>query len=72
MLAEADCATGGAVSDAVNNPGLVADCETLLAARDTLEGIALLNWSGSTPIADWEGVSLRGTPSARHSARPCG
>ena len=29
------CATGGAVPDAANNPGLVSDCAALLAARDT-------------------------------------
>ena len=29
------CATDGAVSNADDNPGLVADCEALLAARDT-------------------------------------
>ena len=32
------CATEGAVSDADDNPGLVADCEALLAGRDTLAG----------------------------------
>ena len=46
----AACVAGGAVSDAVNNPGLVSDCDTLLAARDTLAGSATLNWSASTPI----------------------
>ena len=34
----AACVAGGAVSDAANNPGLVSDCDTLLAARDTLVG----------------------------------
>ena len=28
-----------------NNPGLVSDCEALLASRDTLVGTATLNWS---------------------------
>ena len=55
------CATSAAVSDA-SNTGLVADCEALLAARNTLEGSARLNWSVSTPIQQWEGVYLRGTP----------
>ena len=56
------CATGGAVADAANNPGLVSDCDTLLAARDTLVGTATLNWSASTAIARWDGVTLGGTP----------
>lgn len=54
-----DCSTDGAVSDAANNPGLVADCEILLAARDTL---GFLNWSSGTPISDWEGITVGGTP----------
>ena len=52
------CSTAGAVSDAANNPGLVSDCDTLLAARDTLAGTATLNWSVSTPIDQWEGVTV--------------
>ena len=56
------CATGGAVSDADNNPGLVSDCEALLAARDTLRGTRTLNWSASTPITSWDGVTLAGVP----------
>ena len=59
---ESDCETGVAVSDAANNPGLVSDCEALLASRDTLAGTATLNWSADTPIADWDGVTLEGTP----------
>ena len=59
---ESDCETGVAVSDAANNPGLVSDCEALLASRDTLAGTATLNWSADTPIADWDGITLDGTP----------
>ncbi len=54
--ASAGCATSGAVADAADNPGLVADCETLLALRDTLAGGATLNWSASLPIQRWTGV----------------
>ena len=39
--------------DAANNPGLVSDCEALLAAREALVGTtgnAELNWSADTPI----------------------
>ena len=56
------CSTGVAVSDSVNNPSLVSDCNALLASRDALAGSAALNWSASTPIPDWEGVTLDGEP----------
>ena len=45
-----------------SNPGLVADCEALLAARDTLAGSGGLNWSGSAAISSWDGVALSGSP----------
>ena len=44
------CGAGVAVSDPANNPGLVADCDALLAARDTLAGSATLNWSADLAI----------------------
>ena len=56
------CATAGAVSDAAANPGLVTDCEKLLAAKDTLRGTASLNWSASIPIDNWRGIAISGTP----------
>ena len=56
------CATDGAVSDPEDNPGLVADCEALLAGRDTLAGTAMLNWSADVHIQDWEGIDIGGTP----------
>ena len=56
------CTTGGAVPDAANNPGLVSDCAALLAARDTLAGTATLNWASNTPIAQWDGVIIDGSP----------
>ena len=57
-----DCATGGAVTDAAANPGLVADCTALLAGRDTLAGTATLNWSADLAIYRWDGVRTTGTP----------
>ena len=48
--------------DKANNPGLVSDCATLLAARDTLAGIATLNWSANTPITQWLGITISGVP----------
>ena len=56
------CTTGRAVPDAVDNPGLVSDCEALLASRDALRGSARLNWSADTPIADWDGITIGRTP----------
>ena len=56
------CATGGAVTDA-SNTGLVSDCEVLLDVRDTLSGTGrTLNWSLSTPITNWDGVTVAGSP----------
>ena len=55
------CATDGAVPDATNT-GLISDCETLLAVRDTLAGDATLDWSADVPIVKWEGVAVGGTP----------
>ena len=57
-----NCETGAAITDAVSNPGLVSDCETLLGARHALAGTAKLNWSLLTPIAEWDGLTLDGTP----------
>ena len=45
-----------------SDTGLVSDCETLLAAQGRLAGGASLNWSDNLPLADWEGVTLGGTP----------
>ena len=43
-------------------PGLLKDCETLLAARDALAGGVGLNWRRTTPLALWEGVLIAGAP----------
>ena len=56
------CANGIAVPDAANNPGLVADCDLLLSARDTLAGTATLDWSADLLIENWDGVTVSGTP----------
>ena len=42
--------------------GLLADCEALLAARDSLAGAAALDWRLSRPISKWQGVELGGAP----------
>ncbi len=60
-----DCSnprSGGAVPDPEREAGLVADCEVLLAARDTLAGGVFLDWRGDLPIGEWEGVTVAGQP----------
>ena len=61
------CSTGAAVPDPANNPGLVSDCEALLAGRDTLAGTATLDWSADVPIAQWEGVTVGGCDRGRNA-----
>ena len=57
------CSNGGAVSDPGDDPGLVQDCETLLSIRDTLSGEGVeLNWQAYTPIEDWWGINIGGSP----------
>ena len=43
-------------------PGLLADCATLLAGRDLLAGNGQLNWRRSLPIGRWQGVVLGESP----------
>ena len=56
------CSNSDAVSNAGSNPGLVGDCEILMAAKDTLRGTASLNWSYDTAITGWDGVTVSGAP----------
>ena len=42
--------------------GLFADCELLLANRDTLRGAAVLNWNATTTITTWDGITVGGAP----------
>ncbi len=64
------CLNGIVVPDPAANPGLVADCEILRAARDTLRGTATLDWSADTAIADWTGITVDGTPQRVTRVRP--
>ena len=52
----AACAEGSVVPDPEENPGLMQDCEILMAIRDELSGDFLLNWSAAAPIVEWLGV----------------
>ncbi len=54
------CTNGTTVPDPLDNPGLVRDCEALLASRDPLRGSASLNWGANLPVTQWEGVGLSG------------
>ena len=60
----ASCHTAMAVPDAASNPGLLSDCRTLLGLRDALQGNAArrLDWSVARPVADWDGITVAGTP----------
>ncbi len=56
---EHDCAGGSAIRDAINNPGLVNDCDVLLRIKQTFEGDGVaLNWDDDYPISLWEGVEV--------------
>ena len=56
------CANGTAVSNPIDNRGLVDDCEALLEGKDTLRGTATLDWSAGSAVTGWEGVTAGGTP----------
>ena len=58
----AACTEGFVVPAPDANPGLVRDCEALLAAREALFGRRLVNWGSGSPIGRWEGVTVAGTP----------
>ena len=52
------CAGVDAVSDPRLNPGLARDCMILLDSMDALRGTAALDWSATTTIYSWEGITL--------------
>ena len=58
----ASCRQGYVVPDPQQNSGMVQDCETLMGLRDTLAGNGTINWSQYTPIGEWDGVVLSGSP----------
>ena len=51
------CPNSAAVSG-YSDPGIVHDCEALLASRDVLGGGKSLNWSEDISIGEWEGVLI--------------
>ncbi len=56
------CASGIAVPNPEENPGLVNDCRILLQVREVLVGRGWLNWSAEAPMEQWEAIELGGTP----------
>ena len=62
----AACSAGVVVPEPEQNPGLVQDCEVLLGLRDTLAGQVPLVWNEGTPIAEWQGIALGGSPPRVH------
>ena len=64
------CSNGSAVPDPGRNPGLVRDCQTLLAMERTLAGDAPLYWSVNVPITEWLGITLGGSPLRVHAIEP--
>ena len=62
----AACSAGHVVPEPEANPGLVHDCEVLLSVRDRLGGGTELGWSESTPMREWEGITLGGEPPRVH------
>ena len=61
-VSTAGCASGTAVANPADNPGLVRDCETLLSIRDVLAASPPLDWTDDRPITEWEGVVIDSTP----------
>ena len=59
------CENGTVVPSPADNPGLADDCALLLAAMDTLRGTATLNWSATTAITDWTGITVGTVDGAR-------
>ena len=56
--AQSPCGNGTVVRQPADHPALVADCETLLEAKDALRGTATLNWSANTALSSWDGITL--------------
>ena len=62
VATRAACGEGVVVPAPAQHPGLVADCEVLVGLRAELFGRAATNWTTNTPLVEWEGVVVGGTP----------
>ena len=65
--AAAQCSEDQVVPGAQQNPGLVKDCRVLLGMRDVLAGDGVLYWSADSPIQEWLGVTVAGSPPRVHA-----
>ena len=68
------CRAGVVVTAPAQHPGLVADCETLVALRAELFGQTVPNWTTNTPLVEWDGVVVEGLgrPACGNSCSPTG
>ncbi len=64
VTSRAACAAGTVVAQPGAHPGLVHDCQALISMREALLGErrSLANWGSGTPIDQWIGVTVAGTP----------
>ncbi len=61
------CGDNQVVPDAESNIGLVIDCLVLLDVRDELAGDEVLYWTADSPIQDWPGITIGGSPARVHA-----
>ena len=50
------------MTNQIDNPMLIRDCEALLASRDTLRGTGTFNWDIGSTMTAWDGITVVGTP----------
>ena len=68
----AECSAGVIVPEPATNRGLLKDCQALLWMRNTVSLEAVSNWNTVTPITEWRGVAVRGTPPRVRELSPQG
>ena len=56
------CTAGVVIPDPAANPGLVQDCQALVALWARLTSDPPLNWTADRPLTEWEGVVVSGSP----------
>ena len=64
------CRAGVVVPAPAQHPGLVADCEVLVALRAALLGQAARYWQTNRPLAEWAGVDVGGAPPRVRALKP--
>ena len=58
----APCSAGVVVPEPGANPGLVEDCTNLMEAMGRLARLRSLGWDSGTPIGEWKGIVVSGSP----------